>query len=152
MVLLLIILMPAVLAQQNVITSGGYAVGAEGSVSFSIGQTAWNISSASNGSIIQGVQQPFEISVISSFSDLNINLNYSVYPNPTRGIITLSIEKPYCIGLKYQLISLTGERLEEKIIEATNTEIDLSGFAPATYLLRICRGQALVKLFKIVKH
>ena len=52
-------------AQQTTISSGGDAAGIGGKVTYSVGQVAWNILTGTNGSVIQGVQQPYEISVIS---------------------------------------------------------------------------------------
>lgn len=50
-------------AQQASTASGGNASGSGGSASYSVGQTAYTVSNG-NGSVSQGVQQPFEISIV----------------------------------------------------------------------------------------
>src|SRR5665648_225468 len=81
----------SVFAQQSVLTSGGNATGSSGSVSYSVGQLAWNMFLGTNGSVLQGVQQPYEISIINGIEENNIALNYVVYPNPTAGAVTLEV-------------------------------------------------------------
>jgi len=51
-------------AQESVTASGGNASGAGGTVSYSVGQVVYKTNTGSNGSEAQGVQQPYEISVI----------------------------------------------------------------------------------------
>lgn len=139
-------------AQQVVLAGGGNATGSGGTVSFSIGQVAWNMYPGANGSIIQGVQQPYEISVISGVEEYEISLNYAVYPNPTRGKVTLNIDETDLENLRYQLFSMSGVMLEEKNIEDTETEINLDLLPSSTYFLRIIKDQVSVKLLKIVKN
>ena len=80
-------------AQQAVVSAGAEAEGSGGTASFSIGQVFYNVSSGNNGYIVQGVQQPYEISVISSIHDAeNIKLTTSVFPNPVSEFLTLKIK------------------------------------------------------------
>lgn len=139
-------------AQQSIAPSGGNASGTGGTAAFSVGQVAWNMYSGANGSVIQGVQQPYEISVISGIDDYDISLNYVIYPNPTRGNVILSTGETDLIGLKYQLFSIPGIMLQEKKLETAEMEIALDTYPPGTYLLRVVKDQVLVKLFKIVKN
>lgn len=149
----LLLALTIISSAQNSITSiGGNAIGSGGTASFTVGQTAWNIFSGSSGSILQGVQQPYEISVISGIEDYDINLTFSVYPNPTRDMITLKVDESDNTGLKYQLISFTGIVILEKMVEVNETEINLTSFSPSTYFLRVIKDQLLVRLFKIVKY
>ena len=68
-------------AQQAVVASGGTATGS-GTVSYSIGQVVYTTNSNS-GSVAQGVQQPYEISVLTGVKDAkDITLEFVVYPNP----------------------------------------------------------------------
>lgn len=138
-------------AQQTTISSGGDAAGIGGKVTYSVGQVAWNILTGTNGSVIQGVQQPYEISVISGIDYYEVSLNYVAYPNPTSDAITLKIGNTDLIGLKYQLYSVVGVLLQEKVIEAGETEIRLESYPASTYLLRIVKDNLMIKLFKIVK-
>lgn len=48
-------------AQQTVPATGGNATGSGGTVNYTVGQAAYTTQTGSNGTITQGVQQPFEI-------------------------------------------------------------------------------------------
>ncbi|MFH2142264.1 MAG: hypothetical protein ABIJ97_07575, partial [Bacteroidota bacterium] len=70
-------------AQEAIPTVGGNASGIEGSVSYSIGQVFFTTNSGTVGSVAQGVQQPFEISVSYGINETEgINLIISTFPNP----------------------------------------------------------------------
>jgi hypothetical protein len=52
------------LAMQNTIpAAGGNAKGSGGSASFTVGQIFYTKLSGTNGTVIQGIQQPYEISM-----------------------------------------------------------------------------------------
>ncbi len=73
----------------------------------------------------------------------NSPLELKVYPNPTRGKLTVDIgtSLPYS---QLSVIALSGEILLEKEIHQTNRskliDLDLSGFPPGTYLIRVVSG------------
>ena len=52
-------------AQQAVTPAGGNATGSSGNSSFTIGQVAYTTNGNANYSVADGVQQPFEISILS---------------------------------------------------------------------------------------
>ena len=49
-------------AQEIPIASGAVATGIGGSSSYTVGQVVYTTNTGSNGSVAQGVQQPYEIS------------------------------------------------------------------------------------------
>jgi hypothetical protein len=52
----------AINAQETISPGGGNATGSGGSVSYTIGQVAYGAFSGTTGSVIQGIQQPYDIS------------------------------------------------------------------------------------------
>ncbi len=48
-------------AQATIPATGGTATGSGGSVSLTVGQLVWHMFPGSNGTVLQGVQQPYEI-------------------------------------------------------------------------------------------
>ena len=78
-------------AQQIVPASGGDAVGSGGSSSYTVGQVVYTTNTGVNGSVAQGIQQPYEISTLVGLEVTQINLELSAYPNPTNNVIHLSI-------------------------------------------------------------
>lgn len=75
-------------AQEYNPASGGNASGGGGSVSYTVGQVAYNSNTGVTGSVSQGIQQPYEILVVTGIEDApGITLQYSVYPNPAKDIL-----------------------------------------------------------------
>ncbi len=141
-----------VLSQQSVSSGGGNSSGSGGSVSFTIGQVTWNMFSGTSGSVVQGVQQPYEISVLNSIDVEDVVLNYLVFPNPTTGSVTLSINNDEYSNYRYLLYSIAGIILQQDNIRAVSTEIQLEDYPPSSYLLMILKEENKIKLFKIVKN
>lgn len=143
----------AVQAQESVNATGGNASGSGGSVSYSVGQVVYNTNTGANGSEAQGVQQPFEISVVTSIEEANgINLSVSAYPNPTTDYITLSVVDFDVTKLSYQLYDTNGKLIQTKKLEENQTYIVLSHLASASYFLKVSENNQVLKTFKIVKR
>jgi hypothetical protein len=139
-------------AQETNPATGGTATGSGGSVSYTVGQITCNTLSGANGSVIQGVQQPYEISVITGIDDAKgIDLVSSAYPNPATDFITLKIENYDNTDLSYQLIDIYGNLLENKKIEGNETTIPMNTHNPSVYFLKITDKNKVVKTFKIIK-
>lgn len=140
-------------AQETIAIAGGDASGSGGSSSFSIGQVFCTINTGDDGSLTEGVQQPYEITVdIESQQGTNINLVCRAYPNPAREYLVLDVEYNTDTELAYQLHDMNGNMIESKKILAKQTMIMVCFLQPATYFLRITTDQAMVKVFKIVKN
>ena len=152
-VLLLFFGLTGLQAQEAIPASGGSASGSGGSVSYSVGQLVYTTSTGSNGSVAQGVQQPYEISVITGIEEASgINLICSVYPNPTSDFLTLKVESFGKENLMYQLYDLNGKLLENKNVTGDKNPLAMSGFGPGTYFLKVTCNNKEVKTFKIVKN
>ena len=138
-------------AQKSIPASGGEATGNEGSVSYTVGQVVYTTNTGTNGAMAQGVQQPYEISVVAGIADANgINLILSAYPNPATEYIMLKADKTE--NLTYQLYDINGKLLENKKIESNETNIVMSNFVNAIYFLKISDNNKEVKTFKIIKN
>jgi len=136
--------------------SGGFASSSGGTVSYTIGQVFYTFQSGTNGSIIEGIQQPYEITVVSGTEEAReINLILSVYPNPASYYLILKVNASTVHSfqsLNYQLLDLSGKLLENKKIEGTETSIVISNLMPGTYLLKVIDGNKEIKTFKISKY
>jgi hypothetical protein len=139
-------------AQNNTVSSGGQASGTGGSVSYTIGQIAYSSLSGTNGSLIQGVQQPYEISLVTSIEDLAIDLKAHVYPNPTTDQLILNIGNQEMKNLQYVLVDIQGKSLKTDRINNTATNINVSKLTNGTYFLRIISNNKQIKTFQIVKN
>jgi hypothetical protein len=144
----------AVLQSQSAIsTAGGNASGTGGSASFTVGQILYTTNTGTSGSVAQGVQQPYELSVITAIKNTqDIYLECSVYPNPTRGIVKLITKSDDFEDLRFQLYDQAGMLLQNKKVESEETEISLDSFLPAVYFLKVLSAGKLIKTFKIIKN
>jgi hypothetical protein len=139
-------------AQQTTSTAGGEVTGAGGTVSYTVGQVSYTNNTESKGTVSQGVQQPYEIFVISSIEDRNgINLELSVYPNPAGTYLKLVSVNCTTRNLTYRLYDANGKLLENKKLDDVETIIQIGKFAPSIYFLKVADNNKEVKTFKIIK-
>jgi len=140
-------------AQENVNTAGGNVSGSGGSVSYSVGQVVYTINTGANGSVAQGVQQPYEISVVTGLDESKgINISVTAYPNPTTDYLTLRIDEIEISNFSYQLYNMNGKLLQSEKITGVQTRIIMSNLVPATYFIKVVKGNREVKTFKIIKN
>jgi hypothetical protein len=137
-------------AQESPTAAGGEATGSGGTASYSIGQVVYTTNTGTNGSVAQGVQQPFEISTTVGINETSIHLEMSVYPNPTTDYLTLKVEDNS--NLSYQLYDLQGKVIENKKVNANSTIITMEALPKATYFLRVTDNKNTVKTFKVIKN
>jgi len=139
-------------AQQAISSAGGEATGAGGTVSFTIGQMDYITITSSSGAVMQGVQQPFEIMVVTGIEPHNeITLECMVYPNPATDFLTLRIQRDRIENLSYLLLEMNGKIIESRDIDKIETVISLQGYLPVTYILKVFDSTKEIKTFKIVK-
>ncbi|MDO9256933.1 MAG: T9SS type A sorting domain-containing protein [Bacteroidales bacterium] len=145
-------------AQEAIPTAGGNATGSGGSVSYTVGQVVFISSTGTNGSVTAGVQQPYEISVVTGLEpNKGISLVCSAYPNPTTDFLILRIEDNLQAQYSVYLYNTVGSLLKNIKIEANETRIDMSNLVIATYFLKIVNTTKTsttqeVKTFKIIKN
>ena len=138
-------------AQESPTATGGEATGTGGTVSYSVGQVVYTTATGTNGSVAQGVQQPYEISTTVGINETTIYLALSIHPNPTTNYILLKIESEQVESLSYQLYDLQGKVIENKNVTAKNTSISMEALPAATYFLNVERKNQIIKTFKIIK-
>ena len=139
------------LAQSNIVVSGKNATGTNGSVTYTVGQIVYKAYSGSNGTVSQGVQQPFEISTLTAIDVPQIQLIVGVYPNPTFGNIILTVKEYDFRNLKYQLFDINGKTILTGKVKQNETKIEMSSLPSASYFLKIAEKNNVLKTFKIIK-
>jgi hypothetical protein len=137
-------------AQESLTATGGEATGTGGTASYSVGQVVYTTNTGTNGSVAQGVQQPYEISTTVGINETSINLEMSVYPNPTKNYLTLKTEDNS--NLSYQLYDLQGKVIENKKVNANSTIITMEALPKASYFLTVTDNKKIVKTFKVIKN
>ncbi len=138
-------------AQEAVLTAGGEAHDTEGSVSYSIGQLAYRSYPGDDGLIVEGVQQAYEIYMVTRLEQ-NAGVSLKVYPNPATDELRLVADDFRSSELTARLYDLQGRLLENRALTAPETSLLMSGHTPGPYLLRVSRSGNEVSVFKIIKR
>ncbi len=140
-------------AQTSVNATDGDVSGSGGSVSYSVGQVVYTTHTGTSGSVAEGVQQPYEISVVTGLEEAKgINLSVSAYPNPTTDYLTLEVKDVELLNLHFQLYDMNGKLLQNEKITGNQTNIVMSNLVVATYFVKIIQGNKEIKTFKIIKN
>ncbi|MDD3875310.1 MAG: T9SS type A sorting domain-containing protein [Bacteroidales bacterium] len=139
-------------AQNSVLPSGGEITGSNGSLSYSCGQLITTTVNCSTTYITHGVQQPYEISVITHEDMYGQEINLSICPNPVSNILILSTGT-----LEYNLIRATlydfnGRLLEVREIYQNESLFDMQELTSAIYFLKVSKNGNEIKTFKIIKN
>jgi hypothetical protein len=139
-------------AQQNTSAAGGNATSSSGSVSYTVGQLDYISTQSGTGTISQGLQQPYEILILSGIERKDIQLSASVYPNPTSDFVVLTLEEIETEKMSCGLYDIEGRLISTIIVNGFQTTIPLSNLPNASYLLKIYNDTAILKIFKIIKN
>ena len=139
-------------AQEAVIAAGGDASGSGGTVAYSVGQIVFTTHTGTNGSVAQGVQQPYEISIVQGMEENSIKLELSAYPNPTANFLTLDVGNAELSTLNFQLYDISGKIITIRKILSSNETIDMGNLPSAIYFLKVAMNNRVVKTFKIIKN
>ena len=137
--------------QTSVVASGGSVSNNSGSISYSIGQVAYQSVSNSSGSVSQGVQHAFEISTL-SLEENKFNFTLNAFPNPTTENLNLRVGNYKQEKLAYKLIDLEGKVISEAPMLSEETTIDMKQLPVATYFVEVHNEEKKVQTFKIIKN
>lgn len=154
-VLLVVLGIASITAQDAIATTGGEASGSEGSVSYTVGQVFFATKGDIKRSISEGVQQAFTISVPDGIEETGINLNISAYPNPAQQYLNLEVDASTMQNfqsLRYQLFDMNGKLLASDRIVGNITTIETSRLNPAVYFVKILSDKKEIKTFKVIKY
>lgn len=139
-------------AQETINASGADTTSDGGSISYSVGQIAYEIYTITSGSVAGGVQQPFEISILTAIENTdNIHLTITAFPNPSTDYLTLKITDLELSNLAFQLYDLSGKLLQSNKIIDTLTSIEMEHLKASTYFVKVVQDKKEIKAFKILK-
>jgi hypothetical protein len=138
-------------AQQIVTTGGDYHQNSSGSISYTIGEVAIETFSKTNNILTQGFHQTYLVAVaVNELKGLDFEI--SAFPNPTKDIVMLKVPAEKLAGMQYRLYDMNGKLLQYKFLKGTETEISFTNLTPATYFIKVVKGEKELKTFKIVKQ
>ena len=142
-------------AQQAIAATGGVASGSGGNVAYSVGQIVYATNTGNTSSESQGVQQPYEISIVLGIDNHSINLELTAYPNPTVNFLTVNVGASTALSdklLNFQLYDISGKLIESRKIMSRTETIAMENLPASTYLLKVSNNNKEVKTFKIMKN
>lgn len=145
------------ISQEAVSAGGGTAVGAGGTVSYTIGQLAYTSIEGASGSLYQGIQYPYEISIVTEMPEgKHVILHFETFPNPTSDYLILSIDGELDGEYNYRLFDVAGKLVEDKSITFNQSKIEMKQLVTGVYILKVFAsnidGLVIVKTFKIIKN
>ncbi len=140
-------------AQETIPAAGSDAYGNGGSTSYTVGQLVYTTITGTENSMEQGVQQPYEISVIIGIDEGNVDyIEFNVYPNPVTDYLQLKVSEGRFENLSYQLYRSDGKLLQNKEIQSKETSVSMKDLTPGTYILKLAENRKAIKTFKIIKN
>lgn len=152
LVLLPLLCCPDTSAQWAVTSSGGDAGSAEGSVAWSMGQVGHTAPASAQGSVSQGVQQAYTVITVSTTEATDPAMAATVGPNPTMGGVLLELAGTPPPNARYQLLSATGQVLQEAQLTDQRTSIAMEQLPAASYLLSLMEDGLPVLVVRIIKQ
>ena len=139
-------------AQETYTSSGGNATGTTGNMSYTVGQAFYSTKTGTSGNyIIEGVQQPYEITILISEETAN-NINLTAYPNPTNDYLNINLNNYESNNVTFQLLDMNGKVLKFGKIKDQETKIDVTNLPSTIYIVKINDNNKVIKIFKIIKQ
>ena len=138
--------------QQSVVTTGGLASGSGGTLSYSVGQVLYSSTNTnSNGYLIQGVQQPYDTTIITGIDPID-GIEISIYPNPVNNFLQINLKDHKLKNLRYDLIDLQGRVLQSEKINSNEITLKMEALPKSIYFLKVNNGNKTMKTFKFIKN
>lgn len=135
--------------QSATLPAGGDATGADGSASFSIGQVVYQLPLAADGSTNQGVQQPYEISVVVGDDERTpLSAGVDAYPNPVQNEFVVFVDPVPENPLIYRVLSAGGKVVGTGQLTSSKTVIDSEKWTTGMYVIEIEHSATTIKILK----
>jgi hypothetical protein len=101
-----------------------------------------------DGALLSTIPQQSMLYV--GMNELEANISASVFPNPTDGLVTISLTNAPAFSTSLQLTDLAGKIILQKEITEQNSQLDISDLDAGTYLVLILVEQQR-SVFRIVR-
>lgn len=135
-------------AQSVISSSGGLVKNETYQLSQTVGETAVKTISNEEFALTQGVNQT-KLLVTGIRNDMDINV--TVFPNPTSKFLNLIMDVSLYPKITYQLFNSKGVLISKKKIENNLTTISFDDFPVGEYVIKISTDKNEIATYKIVK-
>lgn len=134
-------------AQEVVATQGDLYNAANGSLSFTVGETTIATASGGSGTLTQGFQQTSWNFV--ELDNAAPELAITLFPNP--GTDYFTIQSTDYNGVSYVLTDVAGKAVSYGQVSSPNEVIQASQLSPGTYYLQLSQSQKTIKTYQLIK-
>ncbi len=138
-------------AQYSILSSGGDIKNSSGSVSYAVGQVFFDQQNASNASQIQGVLQPYEISLITAVNQPTQKFTISISPNPANDFLVIEMDDVQN-NLFAQLFDGQGKLIATHPLTSLQNRLKIDHLSPNIYFIKITQNNQFIQTVKVVKH
>lgn len=148
-ILLLLLINGKAFSQASPVTSGGEISGANGSISYSIGQVFYQ---SHEGVVNEGNIQPYEIFKVTDIDEHLWNGSIETYPNPTTNDLFIKVDRTKIKSGEAVLYDIKGNIINRKELTSDEILLDMERLTPSVYMLCIYINKEKAKTYKIVKN
>lgn len=137
--------------QEAVLSWGGDAVSASGTVSYSLGQVADEHFSSESGYGNEGVQQPIGSDSTTAYVDVSSGMHFSISPNPFMEEVSVYPNSVMEFEFTYSIIDLTGRIIASGIITTLRHAIHPPLWQEGMYIMILRKDQVFIDAIKLIK-
>ncbi len=119
-------------------------------ICWSVGECVTATHLAEDYIITQGFHQ--NSYVITEVKNLATDINISVYPNPTKDLLTVNLEESARPSSVLTVTDINGKVLQQAEITSDVEQLDFSNYSNGVYFLTLKQENQLIKSFKIIKN
>lgn len=130
-------------AQSNIVTAGGEAANATGSVSYTIGQIDFQYTSSADYSVSEGVQQAYSFDTALSIDDVQYDFQLSIWPNPSTDEMNIEYTTSYELPLSLTVTDVKGAVIASKSVTQGQYSFDVNTWAAGIYYVNLNNGEAV---------
>ncbi|MDR0680698.1 MAG: T9SS type A sorting domain-containing protein [Dysgonamonadaceae bacterium] len=138
-------------AQESVNAGGGDIAESGITIAYSIGQVFSEPVIYTEGSLTPGIQQAYEITLVSTLPEMNLDLQIRAYPNPADDYLLLSFPEYRKAVHTLRLIDSSGKNIYMDEVKEELSRLEVQGLTQGVYFLQIANKEQIIQLFKIIK-
>ena len=138
---------PYINAQSSVNAAGSNGTG----ISFSVGQVTFEYAEDNNYSLTYGVQQSEKAMGVYVTETGIDSLNWSVFPNPSHGIIKVKRRDNYILPSCIIVMNNQGKVILKELLHSNEKIIHLAHLPDGLYNILILSTNEAVQTFKVIK-
>lgn len=122
----------------TVLSSAGKAItSADITLSYTVGESIATVKTNSNGTLIQGFEQPKLDTISVSVAENNLSYPIKIYPNPTIGPVNIEIETTQNIDWVVSIYNIQSKLMASYPIILGHNSISIHQLPTASYILII---------------